>query len=83
MNNEWIEVFSTWDLMPGDEVLATAYSQRLTTRVVIQERYNDDIVWAIEKTTGLRLMINDDTLFKVKVNETYMKRRGKGWLGKK
>lgn len=83
MNDEWVEVFDTWDLREGDEVLATAYSPKLKTIVVIQERYNDDIVWAIEKTTGLKLMINDETLLKVKVNEDYMKRRGKGWLSKK
>ncbi len=83
MNDEWVEVFDTWDLREGDEVLATAYSPKLKTIVVIQERYNDEIVWAIEKTTGLKLMINDEVLFKVKVNEAYMKRRGKGWLSKK
>lgn len=79
MNEFWAEVYSTYDLMQGDEVLTTAYSERLTTRVIIQERYNDEIVWGVEKATGLRLMIDDDALFKVKVNDAYMKRRGKKW----
>ncbi len=83
MNEEWVEVYSVYDLMPGDEILATIYNERQLHRAVIEKWHTEGIYWAIEKTTGTRVLINDDVLYKVKINKGYMTRRCREWYSKK
>ena len=73
--SDWVEGIDIFDLVAGDEVLATCYSPRLVTIVVLEEKYTKDIWYGIEKSTGVRVMIDDEVLYKVKVDDKFRQRR--------